>query len=58
MIGFGMLGRTELAFVVLNIAYVQHHIISTDAFFTQMLTAFMMNISVPLSIHLWKSRFA
>ena len=58
MIGFGMLGRAELAFVVLNIAYVQHHIISTDAFYTLMLTAFMMNISVPLSIHLWKSRFA
>lgn len=58
MIGFGMLGRAELAFVVLNIAYVQHHIISTDAFYTLMLTAFMMNISVPLTIRWWKSRFA
>lgn len=27
MIGLGMLGWAELAFVVLNIAYVQHHIL-------------------------------
>lgn len=40
MIGFGMLGRAELAFVVMDIAYVQNSILSTEAFFTLMLTAF------------------
>jgi Na+:H+ antiporter len=58
MIGFGMLGRAELAFVVLDIAFVQHHIISTEAFYTLMITTFLLNISVPLTIRWWKSRFA
>jgi Kef-type K+ transport system membrane component KefB len=58
MIGFGMLGRAELAFVVLDIAYVQHNIMSTDTFYTLMITAFMLNISVPLTIRWWKTRFA
>ena len=58
MIGFGMLGRAELAFVVLDIAFVQHHIISTEAFYTLMMTTFFLNISVPLTIRWWKSRFA
>jgi Na+:H+ antiporter len=57
MIGFGMLGRAELAFVVLDIAFVQHNIISTNAFYTLMLTTFFLNISVPLTIRWWKSRF-
>ena len=57
MIGFGMLGRAELAFVVLNIAFVQYQIISTEAFYTLMLTAFMLNISVPLTIRWWKFKF-
>lgn len=57
MIGFGMLGRAELAFVVLNIAYVQHPIISTEAFYTLMLTMFMLNISVPLTIRAYKPYF-
>ncbi|MFT5484095.1 MAG: Kef-type K+ transport system membrane component KefB [Halieaceae bacterium] len=58
MIGFGMLGRAELAFVVIDIAYVQHHIMSTDAFYTVMLTAFLLNCSVPLTIRWWKTKFA
>ena len=57
MIGFGMLGRAELAFVVLNIAYVQNDILSTDAFYTLMITMFLLNISVPLSIRWWKIKF-
>jgi Kef-type K+ transport system membrane component KefB len=58
MIGFGMLGRAELAFVVMDIAYVQHNIMSSDTFYTLMITAFMLNISVPLTIRWWKTRFA
>ncbi len=58
MIGFGMLGRAELAFVVMDIAYVQHQIISIEAFYTLMLSAFLLNMSVPLSIRWWKQRFS
>ncbi len=54
MIGFGMLGRAELAFVVMDIAYVQHDILNREAFFTLMLTAFFLNIIVPVSIGLWR----
>jgi Kef-type K+ transport system membrane component KefB len=54
MIGFGMLGRAELAFVVIDIAYVQHNILNDEAFFTLMVTAFLLNILVPVSIGLWK----
>ncbi len=54
LIGFGMLGRAELAFVVMDIGYVQNSIISTDAFYTLMATAFVLNVAVPLSIRFWK----
>lgn len=54
MIGFGMLGRAELAFVVMDIAYVQHRIIPIDAFYTLMITAFFLNVAVPVTIKLWK----
>jgi len=54
MIGFGMLGRAELAFVVLDIAYVQHQILSTPAFYTLMFTAFWLNVAVPVTIAWWK----
>ncbi|MCU7811770.1 MAG: cation:proton antiporter [Candidatus Thiodiazotropha sp. (ex Notomyrtea botanica)] len=50
MIGFGMLGRAELAFVVMDIAYVQNSILSTEAFYTLMFTAFWLNVAVPLTI--------
>ncbi len=54
MIGFGMLGRAELCFVVLDIAYVQAKIISTEVFYTLMLTAFWLNVAVPILISWWK----
>ena len=58
MIGFGMLGRAELAFVVMNIAFVQYQIISVEVFYTLMLTCFFLNISVPLTIRWWKGKFS
>lgn len=54
MVGIGMLGRAELAFVVLDIAYIQHAILSKEAFFTLMAAAFCMNVAVPLGIAWWK----
>jgi Kef-type K+ transport system membrane component KefB len=54
MIGFGMLGRAELAFVVMDIAYVQNQILSTEAFYTLMFSAFWLNVAVPITITLWK----
>jgi len=54
MVGFGMLGRAELAFVVMDIGYVQNQIMPTEAFFTLMITAFFLNIAVPLSISWWR----
>ncbi len=57
MIGFGMLGRAELAFVVMNIAFVQYQLITTEAFYTLMFTATLLNFSVPISIKWWKSHY-
>ncbi len=57
MIGFGMLGRAELAFVVMNIAFVQYQIFTLEVFYTLMITAFLLNISVPITIKLWKIKF-
>ncbi len=54
MIGFGMLGRAELAFVVMDIAYVQHQIMPVQAFFTLMITASVLNVLVPVSISWWR----
>jgi Kef-type K+ transport system membrane component KefB len=54
MIGFGMLGRAELAFVVMDIAYVQNKILHAEAFFTLMMTAFCLNVAVPLTISWWR----
>jgi len=54
LIGFGMLGRAELAFVVMDIAYVQHKILSDEAFYTLMFTAFWLNLAVPVTIRWWK----
>ncbi|NNE57834.1 MAG: cation:proton antiporter [Hellea sp.] len=54
MVGFGMLGRAELAFVVMDIAYVQNNVIPLEAFYTLMLTAFWLNVAVPVTIALWK----
>jgi len=57
MVGFGMLGRAELAFVVMNIGYIQNSILSQEAFYTLMGTAFFLNIAVPIAIRLWKPYF-
>lgn len=54
MIGFGMLGRAELAFVVMDIAYVQHQIVPVQTFFTLMITAFFLNVLVPITISWWR----
>jgi len=54
MIGLGMLGRAELAFIVLNIAFVQHKIIDDTQFYTLMFTAFLLNNTVPLVLKWWK----
>lgn len=57
MIGFGMLGRAELAFVVLDIAYVQNPILSEEAFTTLLATCFFLNVAVPVTIHFWKPAY-
>jgi Kef-type K+ transport system membrane component KefB len=54
LIGFGMLGRAELAFVVMGIAYIQNPILSTEAFYTLMFTTFWLNVAVPVTLTLWK----
>jgi Kef-type K+ transport system membrane component KefB len=50
LIGLGMLGRAELAFIVINIAYVQNSLISQSEFYILVFTTFLLNISVPLLI--------
>lgn len=55
-LGFGMLGRAELAFVVMDIAFVQHSIINEEMFYTLMFTAFGLNLLVPITIRQWKPR--
>ncbi len=57
LIGLGMLGRAELAFVVMDIAYAQNHILTTEAFYTLMATAFVLNVLVPVSISWWKPHY-
>jgi len=57
MIGFGMLGRAELAFVVINLAFTEHHIISEVQFYALIMTIFLLNISVPLAIKWFKPYF-
>ena len=54
MIGLGMLGRAELAFIVIDIAYTEHHIFDRSQFFTLIFATFLLNISVPLLISWWK----
>ena len=52
-----MLGRAELAFVVMDIAYVQNNILTEEMFYTLMFTAFWLNVSVPLTIRWWEPHF-
>lgn len=58
MIGFGMLGRAELAFVVMNIAYTQHGIFTEQVFYTLMLTIFWLNVFVPVTIRFWRPYYS
>ncbi len=58
MIGLGMLGRAELAFVVMDIAYVQNSILTQEMFITLMATSFWLNMSVPVTIAWWKPYFS
>ena len=57
IIGCGMLGRAELAFVVMDIAYVQNQIINAEMFYMLMFTVFILNVLVPLTIRLWKPHY-
>jgi len=54
MIGLGMLGRAELAFIVINIAYVQNQIITLEQFYILICTIFLLNVSVPVMIKWWE----
>ena len=54
MIGLGMLGRAELAFIVIDIAYTEHHIFDRAQFYTLIFATFLLNISVPILINWWK----
>ena len=56
LIGIGMLGRAELAFVVIDIAYVHHQIFTIEVFYTLMFTIFWLNLSVPFLVRWWKPR--
>jgi len=38
----------------MDIAYVQNGILTTEAFYTLMGTAFLLNILVPITIRFWK----
>ena len=54
MIGLGMLGRAELAFIVINIAFVENKIINIEQFYTLIFTLFLLNLTVPTVIKWWK----
>ena len=54
MIWFWMLWRAELAFIVINIAYVQTEIIDSEQFYILIFTTFLLNISVPIMIKFWE----
>ena len=38
----------------MDIGYVQHQVLSTEAFYTLMITTFFLNVAVPISIRYWK----
>jgi hypothetical protein len=54
LIGFGMLGRAELFFVVLNMCYVEKDIMPKEMFYTFTFAAMFLNMSVPVCITLFK----
>ncbi len=56
MIWFWMLWRAELAFIVIEIAYVDENIIDLNQFYILIFTTFFLNISVPMLIKFWSIR--
>eukprot|EP00930_Biecheleria_cincta_P009337 TRINITY_DN11105_c0_g1_i1.p1 TRINITY_DN11105_c0_g1~~TRINITY_DN11105_c0_g1_i1.p1 ORF type:complete len:558 (+),score=94.88 TRINITY_DN11105_c0_g1_i1:59-1732(+) len=54
MIGFGMLGRAELFFVVLDTCHIQNHVLDDELFFALTFAAMMLNVTVPIAISLYK----
>ena len=54
MVGLGMLGRAELAFIVIDIAYVDNHIINFEQFYILICAIFLLNLTVPLAIKWWE----
>jgi Kef-type K+ transport system membrane component KefB len=54
MIGFGMLGRAELFFVVLDICYIEYKIFTTELFYALTFAAILLNISVPVTISIYQ----
>jgi len=54
MVGLGMLGRAELAFIVIDIAYAENHILSLEQFYVLIFAIFMLNLTVPLAIKWWE----
>ena len=54
MVGLGMLGRAELAFIVIDIAYADNHIIDFHQFYILMCAIFMLNLTVPMVIKWWE----
>jgi len=55
---FSTRDRAELAFAVMEIAYVEHQTLSEEAFITLMVTAFWRKISVPITVAWWKPYFS
>lgn len=53
MIGFGMLGRAELFFVVLDICHNKYQIFTQEMFYSLTFAAVMLNIMVPITISLY-----
>lgn len=56
IIGFGMLGRAELYFVVLNSAK-KEGVILNEIFFPMAVAALLMNISLPISMTIYRPFF-
>ena len=57
MIGLGMLGRAELAFIVIDIAYTEHKIFDKAQFETLIFATFLLNITVPILISWWRDYY-
>ena len=54
MVGLGMLGRAELAFIVIDIAYADNHIIDFHQFYILICAIFLLNLTVPTAIKWWE----